>query len=158
MSDNPKLQISIVAGVRESFSWENISRSMNNIEPGATISHLNADGQDDIDDLLMNSHVILVGHGSLVLESIKRKLTRNSITFVNPEITEALKDKLYLLQCRTLVVSCKGGGIFDSKSTSFHDLISGSTMKIVKNCDEKDMSSKADSISRLILNFIKEEI
>jgi hypothetical protein len=54
------------------------------------------------------------------------------------------------------VISCKEDDYFDSASTSFHDLISGSAMKIMHNCNESNLPRKVESIARITKKFLEE--
>lgn len=79
-----------------------------------------------------------------------------ALILFNPKINEKLKEKLYSVKTPTLIISCLEKKEFDSNSTSFHDLISGSKMKILHKCNPSELGSKENSVARIVREFISD--
>lgn len=157
MPENEPLSVSILSVGIEGPFGQKIGEVLNNMDPNLIISYLQGIDAGQLEKVMDNSALILIKSASLRLENLKNRVSGKAVILINPEISPTLKTKLYLLNNRVLVISCKEGDYFDSESTSFHDLISGSTMKIMHNCNENTLQKKAEAIARITKKFLDEE-
>lgn len=157
MPENESLSVSILSVGIEGPFGQKIAEVLNNMDPNLIISYLQGIDAGQLEKVIDNSALILIKSASLRLENLKNRVSGKAVILINPEISPILKTKLYLLNNRVLVISCKEGDYFDSESTSFHDLISGSTMKIMHNCNENTLQKKAEAIARITKKFLDEE-
>ncbi|MCL4341150.1 MAG: hypothetical protein M1431_03530 [Candidatus Thermoplasmatota archaeon] len=156
MSDSEPFKVSIISeGIDEHFG-DKIAKALNSLDSNLMVSLLAGNGAEELENLMHNSVLILIKKASLRLEALKKRVSGKAVILINPEISSVLKGKLYLLNNRVLVISCKEDDYFDSASTSFHDLISGSAMKIMHNCNESNLPRKVESIARITKKFLEE--
>ncbi len=98
----------------------------------------------------------------LLKDSVLRmgKLLRSNLPLalilVNPSVNSEIKDTLFSVSSPTLIISCQKKNEFDPSSTSFHDLIAGSRMRIVHNCDPSNLIGKERLVASIIKEFIME--
>ena len=156
MSESEPLKVSILSGGIGDEFREKIASMLNSMDSNLMVSNLPGIESGELEKVMESSALILIKSASLRLENIKNRVSGKAVILINPEISPILKTKLYLLNNRVLVISCKEGDYFDSASTSFHDLISGSTMKIMHNCIENSLEKKAEAIARITKKFLEE--
>ena len=156
MNHNEEFRISIISESVEDNFEEKLAKALSSLDSNLMVSILTGREAADIETILTDSNLILIKSGSLRLEALEKKTFGKAIILINPEISSVLKNKLYLINNRVLIISCSDSGYFDISSTSFHDLISGSSMKIMHNCNEEKMSSRSESIARIVTKFLEE--
>ncbi len=99
---------------------------------------------------------ILLKDSILNMERLLRSDLPLALILVNPSVNSEIKNVLFSVRSPTLIISCQQRNEFDPSSTSYHDLIAGSKMRIVHNCDPLSLIGKENQIVSIVKDFVSE--
>lgn len=101
---------------------------------------------------------ILLKDSILNMERLLRSDLPLALILVNPSVNSEIKNVLFSVRSPTLIISCQQRNEFDPSSTSYHDLIAGSKMRIVHNCDPLSLKGKENHIVSIVKDFVSEQM